>query len=58
MTAKRKTGPAPFKKADKRIPQIVMLSPREQAALTRLRGDVPFSTWARGVLMEKTKGTK
>lgn len=58
MKTKRKTGPPPFKKAHKRVLFGVTLSPIEKKALDRVRGDVPFSTWARGVLMEKTKGDR
>ena len=51
MRNKLPTGPKPFPKIDRRIPRIVTLSPREYVALAKVRGDVPFSTWARGVLL-------
>lgn len=58
MTTRRKQGPRPLPKGDKRVPAIVTLSPNEKKALAKIRGRTPFSTWARSVLMEKTKGEK
>ena len=56
MTTKRKQGPRPLPKGDKRVPSIVMISPNERKALARLHGRTPFSTWARGVLLNAVKG--
>jgi len=53
MTIRRKTGPKPLPKREKRVPAIVMLSPNEMKAMGRIRGRTPFSTWARGVLLRE-----
>jgi hypothetical protein len=58
MKTKRKTGPRPLPRADKRVPAIVTLSPNEKKALARIHGRTPFSTWARGVLMDAAKEPK
>jgi len=55
MTTKRKRGPKPLPKADKRMVVVLTLSPNERKALARVHGRTPFSVWARGVLMETTK---
>ena len=51
MKTKRKPGPPPYKKADKRLPWVVTLSPNEYAKLAKVRGEVPFSIWARNILL-------
>ena len=51
MKTKKKTGPPAFKKADKRILAGVMLSPNEQARIAKVRGEIPFSIWARNILL-------
>ena len=53
MMTKRKQGPRPLLKADKRVPAIVTLSPNEKKALAKVHGRTPFSTWARSILMRE-----
>lgn len=55
MTTKRRLGPKPLPKGDKRVPVVMTLSPNERKALAKVHGRAPFSTWARGVLLETTK---
>ena len=54
-TTKRKTGPTPLPTKDRRWAAIVMLSANERKAMARVHKRVPFSTWARGVLVGATE---
>ena len=53
MKTKRRLGPKPLPKGDKRVPVVMTLSPNERKALARIHGRQPFSTWARGVLLRE-----